>query len=156
MIYIDNKKLNLFYILKNKYHDLETTYISFRPGKDIKVVTKNKNLINEIAELSYFKNNNFRIRQESFDFSPHLFYITYVMSCNEIDYLKGIYNDYLTIFNEYNINISMISEYGFIIENPDLEIIDEIYDKLYKKYSYSRIEDKHIFIIKAQVKLENN
>lgn len=148
MIYTDNKMQNLFYILKNKFPDINTVYFIYNLNYGIKVITKDMNIINKIKQIPYFQFNDFRINEETFDFSPYLFYITYSMSFNKIEYLKNIYDDYLNILNKFNVNITMISEDGFMIENPELDDIDEIYNLLYKKYNYTTINNKHIFIIK--------
>lgn len=155
IIYTDNKMLNLYHLLLNIYSDNDDVYITLCPNTSIKVASRNENTIKEITNLNYFKNNGFNISQAIFNFSPHLFYITYSLSYSEIKHLETIYDDYLEIYNMFNINISMISEYGFMIENPSFEQIEQINEKYHEKYNITKIGNNFIMLIKEQINLES-
>lgn len=148
MICSEFKLLNLFYILQSKFPD--EIYIKYRPGIGIKVITQNENLYKEIEQLKYFKEHNFFIDKITFEYDPHLFNI--YMKKPEIEniVLNRVFNDFEKILNSYNVNISMISETGFIIENiDDINLINEINNNINNDnfYRITNIDNTYIFLI---------
>jgi hypothetical protein len=148
MICSEFKLLNLLYILQSKFPD--EIYIKYRPGIGIKIITQNKNLYKEIEQLKYFKEHNFFIDKITFEYDPHLFNI--YMKKPEIEniVLNRVFNDFEKILNSYNVNISMISETGFIIENiDDINLINEINNNINNDnfYRSTNIDNTYIFLI---------
>ena len=146
MICIDFKFLNLYYIIKKMFPT--EPYIKFNPEFGIKIITKDVELYKKISELDYFKNNNFFIKTYTYDFSPNIFFITMLTSISKDFKLNKIFEDFYDIYNKFKCNIHLINEEGFLIEENDIMIINEIYDKISEFYNYTRIENKHIFLIK--------
>lgn len=148
MICSEFKLLNLLYILQSKFPD--EIYIKYRPGIGIKIITQNENLYKEIEQLKYFKEHDFFIDKITFEYDPHLFNI--YMKKPEIDniVLNRVFNDFEKILNSYNVNISMISETGFIIENiDDINLINEINNNINNDnfYRITNIDNTYIFLI---------
>ena len=148
MICSEFKLLNLLYILQSKFPD--EIYIKYRPGIGIKIITQNENLYKEIEQLKYFKEHNFFIDKITFEYDPHLFNI--YMKKPEIEniVLNRVFNDFEKILNSYNVNISMISETGFIIENiDDINLINEINNNINNDnfYRSTNIDNTYIFLI---------
>lgn len=148
MICSEFKLLNLLYILQSKFPD--EIYIKYRPGIGIKIITQNENLYKEIEQLKYFKEHNFFIDKITFEYDPHLFNI--YMKKPEIEniVLNRVFNDFEKILNSYNVNISMISETGFIIENiDDINLINEINNNINNDnfYRITNIDNTYIFLI---------
>ena len=148
MICSEFKLLNLLYILQSKFPD--EIYIKYRPGIGIKIITQNENLYKEIEQLKYFKEHNFFIDKITFEYNPHLFNI--YMKKPEIEniVLNRVFNDFEKILNSYNVNISMISETGFIIENiDDINLINEINNNINNDnfYRITNIDNTYIFLI---------
>ena len=148
MICSEFKLLNLLYILQSKFPD--EIYIKYRPGIGIKIITQNENLYKEIEQLKYFKEHDFFIDKITFEYDPHLFNI--YMKKHEIEniVLNRVFNDFEKILNSYNVNISMISETGFIIENiDDINLINEINNNINNDnfYRITNIDNTYIFLI---------
>ena len=148
MICSEFKLLNLLYILQSKFPD--EIYIKYRPGIGIKIITQNENLYKEIEQLKYFKEHDFFIDKITFEYDPHLFNI--YMKKPEIEniVLNRVFNDFEKILNSYNVNISMISETGFIIENiDDINLINEINNNINNDnfYRITNIDNTYIFLI---------
>ena len=64
--------------------------------------------------------------------------------------LNRVFNDFEKILNSYNVNISMISETGFIIENiDDINLINEINNNINNDnfYRITNIDNTYIFLI---------
>ncbi|MBO6273347.1 hypothetical protein J6O48_11285 [bacterium] len=145
MIYFDPKYLTLYYILKETYK---------QHIKDIKltecfliIVTDNENLYEDIENnVQYFKDNNFYIPKEDFQFSKNIFSIIHKTSNTIL-----IYGNHLELYNKYKLNITLFSENGFIIENPDIDILEQLFEDIKQYYDFCLIGNTYIFLLKNNI-----
>lgn len=149
MVYSDIKFINLYYIIReliysnNSQNDI---LVKYNPKYGIQIISKDDNFINKIIQLPYFIDNNFYI-DITYSKLPNIFYICINYNYVDIEYLTKVYDDFIYIYKTYNVNISMISEKGFIIENlNDQTLIEKIINEFKDRYSINNIKNNYIFL----------
>ena len=149
MVYSDIKFINLYYIIRellysnNSQNDI---HVKYNPTYGIQIISKDDNFINKIIELPYFIDNNFYI-DITYSKLPYIFYININYNYVDIKYLTKVYDDFIYIYKTYNVNISMISEKGFIIENLNNQtLIEKIINEFKDRYYINNINNNYIFL----------